>query len=71
MSLNLLSDGLNGGLGAQEAVGKGLVFPQEAEQQVLSFNIRTAKLTRLVAGEEDDAPCLLCITLKHGFLAPL
>src|SRR5438270_1955882 len=50
---------------AQKAVGQRLVFTQQAQQQVLRFNVRRAELAGLISGEEDYAPCFLCIPLKH------
>ena len=64
--LDLLADRLNRGVGgAQEAVGKGFVFAEQAEQEVLGLNVGTSKLTCFVAGEEDHAAGLLGITLEH------
>src|SRR5215467_12489790 len=50
---------------AQKAIGQRLVFTQQAQQQVLRLNVRRAELAGLISGEEDDAPCFLCIPLEH------
>src|SRR5579864_8081661 len=50
---------------AQKAVGQRLVFAQQAQQQVLRFYIRRAKLAGLVSCKEDYAPGFLCVPLEH------
>ena len=65
MSFNLLADRFNRGMRAQEAVGQGLVFAQQSQQQMLGLYVRRAELAGLVAREEDDAPGFLRITFEH------
>src|SRR5579859_5480418 len=50
---------------AQKAIGQRLVLAQQAQQQVLRLNVRRAELAGLITGEEDYAPCFLCIPLEH------
>src|SRR5579859_5374502 len=50
---------------AQKAIGQRLVFAQQAQQKVLRLNVRRAELAGLITGEEDYAPCFLCIPLEH------
>jgi hypothetical protein len=50
---------------AQEAVGKGLVLTQKAQQQMLGLDIGRAELACLIACEEDYAPCFFGVTFKH------
>ena len=68
VGLNLLANGINRGVRAQETIGERLVFAQQAEQKVLGFNIGRAELAGLIAREEDDPPCLLRIAFEHGVL---
>src|ERR1044071_5822324 len=55
-------------MGTQEAIGQGLVFAQQTEQEVFGLNIRRAELAGFVACEKDDAPGFLRITFKHDAL---
>src|ERR1700679_3879857 len=66
MRFNLLADGFDRRTGAEEAIGQGLILPQQAEQQVLSFNARTAELAGFIPGEEDYPAGLFGITFKHN-----
>src|SRR5476651_618318 len=50
---------------AQKAVRQCLVFAQQAQQQVLRFYVRRAKLAGLVSCKKDYAPGFLGIPLKH------
>src|ERR1022692_751115 len=70
MAFDLLANGFDGRVRPQEAVGKGLVLAQQAQEQMLGFNIRTAELAGLIAGEKDHPPGLLRITFKHDRDAP-
>jgi len=65
VSFDLLPNGLNRRMRAQEPVGERLVFTQQTKQQVLRFNIRRAKLACFIPRKEDDAPGLFCITFEH------
>ena len=51
MRFDLFPDGFDGGVGPQEAVSEGLVFPQQTEQQVLRFDVGTAKLRSFITGD--------------------
>src|SRR5271157_416872 len=66
--LDLFADGFDRGMGAQEAVGERLVFPQQPQQQVLRLNVRRAELAGLVTRKEDDAPGFLRIAFEHNAL---
>ena len=46
------------------------IFTEKSQQQMLGLYIRRAELAGFVPRKEDDAPCLLCITLKHIALSP-
>src|SRR5580658_7428196 len=70
VTLNLLADGLNRGVRAQESIGQGFVFAQEPQQQVLGLYIRRPELACFVARKKDDAPGFLRITFKHNALPP-
>ena len=50
----------------QEPVRQSLILAQQAEQQVLRLDERTAVLARLVASEKYYASSLLCVAFKHG-----
>ena len=70
VAFNLLADGFDGGVRAQEPVGQRFVFAQQAEQQMFGFDIRTAELAGLVPREEDDPPRFFRITFKHWLWVP-
>ena len=70
VALDLLADGFHGRVRPEKTVGQRLVFPQQAQQQMFGFDIRTAELAGFVAGEEDHPPGLLRITFKHDRDAP-
>jgi len=40
VSLDLLADGLDRGMGAQKTIGQRLVFTEKSEKQVLSLDCR-------------------------------
>jgi hypothetical protein len=62
---NLLPNGIDSRMRPQEPVGELLVLPQESEQKMLRLDVGTTELTRLIPGEEDDAPRFFRITLEH------
>src|ERR1700757_2131169 len=66
MSLDLLADGLERSMGAQETIGQGLVFAQESEKKVLRLDIGRPELAGFVASEKDNAPGFLRIAFKHN-----
>src|SRR5713226_8603983 len=68
--LNLLTNGFDRSVRAQESISKGFVFAQKTQKQVLSLNIGRPELAGFVAREEDDAPGFLRITFKHNALPP-
>ena len=70
---DLLADGLDRRVRAQEAVRQRLVLPQQTQQQVLGLDVGTAELAGLVPREKDHAPGLLGIAFKHSLsrLLPL
>src|ERR1039458_10033097 len=70
MTLDLLPDGLNRGVRAQETVRQGLIFAQEPQQQMLGLYIRRPELACFVARKENDAPGFLRVTFKHNALSP-
>src|SRR2546426_1259996 len=70
MSFNLLANGFDRGMRAQETIGQGFVFAQESQQQVFRLNIRRPELAGLIARKEDDAPGFLRIAFKHIALPP-
>src|SRR5215469_15082937 len=61
VSLDLLADRFDRSVGTEEAVGQGLVFTQESQQEMLGFDIGRPELAGLVACEKDDAPGFLRI----------
>src|SRR5262249_30825016 len=70
MSFNLLANRFHCGVRTEEAVGQPFVFPQQAKQEVLGFDVGTAELASLVPREEDYPPSLLRVSLKHKSDAP-
>ena len=64
--LDLLADGLDRAVRTQETIGQRLVLAHQAEQQVLSLDVRGTVLAGFVARKEYDASGLLCVTFKHG-----
>ena len=70
VAFDLLADGFHGGVRAQKTVGQRLVLPQQAQQQVLGFDIRAAELAGLVSREENDPSRFLGIPFKHDSDAP-
>src|SRR5450755_3962150 len=70
MSLDLLADGFDRGMGPQETIGQGFIFAQESQKQVLRLDIGRPELAGLVACEKDDAPGFLRIAFKHIALPP-
>ncbi len=67
---NLFADGLDGRVGAQEAVRQRLILPQQAQQQVLSFNIGASELAGLVSCKKNYSARLFGITFKHSYRRP-
>ena len=63
---NFLANRFDRAVRAQKTVRQRLILAQQAEQQVLRLDERTAVLARLVASEEYYASSLLCIAFKHG-----
>ncbi len=70
MPFDLLADGFDRGMRAQEPIGQGFVFAQKSQQQVLRLNIRRPELAGFIARKKDDAPCFFRITFKHIALSP-
>src|SRR5579859_893250 len=66
VAFHLLSNRFNGSVRTQETVGQGLIFAQQAEQQVLGFDIRASELAGLISGEEDDTPGFFSVSLEHS-----
>src|SRR4029077_15063266 len=62
---DFLTNGFNGALLTQEAIGQGLVLAHQAEQQVLRLDIRAAVLAGFIPGEENYASRFLCVPFKH------
>ena len=52
MVLDLLPDGFDRGVVAKESVGQDLVFPEKAEQEVFTFDVRAAELAGFVAAKK-------------------
>ena len=67
---DLLADGFDGGVRPQEPVGQCFVFAQQAQEQMLGFDVRTAELAGLVPREEDHPPRFFRVTLKHIEVTP-
>src|SRR5580692_135443 len=65
VALDLFTDRLNRSMGPKEPIRQRFVFPQQAQQQVLRFDIRRTKLAGLVACKEDYAPGLFRVPFKH------
>src|SRR6266446_5234526 len=70
VTFNLLANGLDRGVRAQESIGQGFVFAQKPQQQVLGLNIRGPELACFVARKENYAPGFLRVTFKHNALPP-
>src|SRR5271154_2396672 len=64
--LDFLADGFDGAVGAQNAIGHGLVFAQKAEEKVFRLDVRAAVLGGLVPRKKDHPSRLLRIAFKHG-----
>ena len=71
VSLDLLANRFDRGMGTQETISQGLVFTQESEQEMLGLYIRRPELAGFVACEKDDAPGFLRIAFKHNAPSPL
>ena len=69
MFVDFLADCIDRGYGGQHYLRQGRVLAQKAQQQAFRLNVGRAKLAGFVAREENDAPCLLCIALKHSCLS--
>src|SRR6266404_5766506 len=65
VTFDLLADGIDGGMGAEETIGESLVFPEQSEQQMLALDERTPKLASFVPCEKNHPPGLLRISLEH------
>src|SRR6266849_10325497 len=65
VGFDLFSDRFHRRAGAEKAVGKRFVLPQQPQQQMFGFNAWTAELAGLVTGEENHPPRSLGITFKH------
>src|SRR5690348_17578121 len=63
---DFFADGFDGAVRAQEAIRESFVFAEKPEQQMLGLDVRAAILAGLVPREEDYAPGLFCVALKHG-----
>ncbi len=70
VSLDLLANGFNRGMGAQEAIGQGFVFAQKSQKQVLRLNVRRPELAGFVAREKNYTPGFLRIAFKHNVPLP-
>src|SRR6202041_169839 len=70
VAFDLLADGLDRSVRAQESIGQGFIFAQEPQQQVLGLYIRRPELACFVAREENHAPGFLRITFKHNAPSP-
>src|SRR5271169_1715887 len=66
VSLDLLANGFDRGMGTQKAIGQGFI----SQQKMFRLNIRRPELAGFVAREKDDAPRLLRIAFKHMALSP-
>ena len=64
--LNLLADRIDRRVRSQEPVGERLVLADQAEEEMLGFNVRTAELAGLVACEEYNPASFLGIAFKHN-----
>src|SRR5713101_6188313 len=62
---DFFADGFNRAVGAEKAVGQGLVFAQQPQQQVFGLDVRAAVLRGFVAREENHAPRLFRVAFKH------
>src|SRR5438477_8621001 len=67
-AFNFLTNAFNRRMISQETVGQVLIFADQSQQQMLSFDGRTSKLASFVASEEDDPPCSLSISFEHSRL---
>lgn len=46
-------------------LGQGPIFPEEAQQEMLAFDITASVVAGFVARKEDHTSSLFCVTLKH------
>src|SRR6516164_1002716 len=67
-TFNFLANALDRRMISQETIGQILIFPDQAQQQVLGFNRRATELARFVASEEYDPPCSLSVSFEHNLL---
>jgi hypothetical protein len=65
VAFNLLADGFHRGVRPQKAIGQRFVLTQQAEQQMLCFNVGRPELTGLVPRKEDYATRFLRIAFEH------
>src|SRR5215813_7751830 len=63
---DLLANAFEVALSGEKPKCQGFVFPQQAEQEMLSFNVRSTELARLIPCEEDDSTSLFCVALEHS-----
>jgi hypothetical protein len=69
LRLDLFANRFDVGLAAEKPVSQRLVFPQQAQQQMLRLNVRAAKLAGLVPREEDDPAGLFGVAFEHSVCA--
>ena len=62
---DLLPNGFDRAMRAQEAIGERFIFAHQAEQQMLGFDVRASVLTGFVARKKDYAASLFGIAFKH------
>src|SRR6266571_155990 len=67
-TFDFLADTFNRGVVSQESVRQILVFADQAKQQMLGLDGRTAKLTGFVSSEEDHPPCSFSVSFEHIFM---
>src|ERR1051326_7974868 len=65
VTFNLPPNFVDGFDGLEETMSESLVFADQAEQEVLGFDIWRAELARFVSREEHDSTGLLGVALKH------
>src|SRR5260370_13040617 len=65
VSLDLRPNGIHSSLRPEESIRQRFIFPQNTQQQMFGFDVRTAKLAGLVPSEKNCLTRLLGIAFKH------
>jgi hypothetical protein len=66
VTLNLLADGFDGDAGEMKAFEEELVFAEQAEEEMLGFDVGRAVLAGFVTRREEGAAGLLGVAFEHA-----